>query len=209
MLQIISTYKLPDTSEFIYHAGISSRVRNASNRLKVKSVGVQFLEQNQDILLAGLLFDACNDPMTDLSLKRYDVLQLQSEIPSFTTGDTYSLPSQTAKAMFRKSRCHDVELLCLCRSPWIEGTTSKAVYGERQKEFNVHSCIKCNNWFHAYCLKLCNIKPATKRQDFICPHCVLPQTIPWEHHKYVNTCTSDNVLTILLLHCQQFPRLIT
>lgn len=63
--------------------------------------------------------------------------------------------------------------------------------------------IKCHNWFHMYCLKLCNIKPPTKRQDFICPQCVMPCTIPWEHRKYVNTCTSDNILTMLLLHCQQ------
>jgi len=33
----------------------------------------------------------------------------------------------------------------------------------------------------------------------------LPTTIPWKHPLYVNTCTSDNFLTILLLHCQQNP----
>lgn len=31
----------------------------------------------------------------------------------------------------------------------------------------------------------------------------MPRTIPWEHRKYVNTCTSVNILTMLLLHCQQ------
>ena len=126
----------------------------------------------------------------------------------FTQNLVPGLTSRTVKGMFCRSKTHDVSLLCICCCPWIEGTTSRAIYGDRQKEFNVHNCVKCLNWFHTYCLKLCNIKPATKRQDFICPSCVMPRTIPWKHHKYINTCTSDNIVNMLLLHCQQNPHFL-
>ena len=80
-------------------------------------------------------------PSVTCQKKRYDVLQLQSEIPSFVRHDKSSLVSQIAKGMFCKSKSRDVALLCICHSPWIEGTTSKAIYGDKQKEFNVHNCV--------------------------------------------------------------------
>ncbi len=44
--------------------------------------------------------------------------------------------------------------------------------------------------------------------DFLCPGCKIPATIPWIHQKYINTCTSDNILTILLMYCHQFNQLV-
>ena len=34
------------------------------------------------------------------------------------------------------------------------------------------------------------------------------RTISWHHEMYVNTCTSDNFLTILLLHCHEHKELL-
>ena len=41
------------------------------------------------------------------------------------------------------------------------------------------------------------------QNDWVCPNCKIPATISWHHETYTNTCTSDNILTILLLHCHQ------
>ena len=58
-------------------------------------------------------------------------------------------------------------------------------------------------WFHKQCLLDCNIKSPKRNEDFICPKCQKPPTVPLHHSKYVNTCTSDNFLTVPLLHCLQ------
>ena len=42
-----------------------------------------------------------------------------------------------------------------------------------------------------------------RNDDWVCPNCTIPATISWHHETYTNTCTSDNILTILLLHCRQ------
>ena len=72
----------------------------------------------------------------------------------------------------------------------------------------MHACVKCENWFHKHCLHVCGIKPPKRTQDFICPNCTIPPTVPWSHPKYVNTCTSDNVLTIIILHCLQHHKFL-
>ena len=99
-------------------------------------------------------------------------------------------------------------LYCLCRSPWIQGTTSKAIYGGNQKSFNSHVCCRCQNWFHIYCLQACGITPPKRQHDFVCPECATPPTISWNHNKYTNTCTSDNILTVILLHSQQYANFL-
>ena len=48
----------------------------------------------------------------------------------------------------------------------------------RPKEFNSHACVKCENWFHKHCLCVCGIKPPKRTQDFICPNCTIPPTVP-------------------------------
>ena len=50
--------------------------------------------------------------------------------------------------------------------------------------------------------------PNALMHDFVCPTCQIPSTIPWAHSNYTNTCTSDNILTILLLHCHEIPTFI-
>ena len=75
--------------------------------------------------------------------------------------------------------------------------------------FNMHSCSICRNWFHYHCLSICGEKVPKRNHDFICPECTLPATIPWYNEIYKNTCTSDNILSILLLYFRQHPELIS
>ena len=82
------------------------------------------------------------------------------------------------------------------------------IYGDKQKDFASHVCCKCKNWFHHFCLRKCDFKVPKRTHDFVCPKCQIPSTIPWAHSNYTNTCTSDNILTILLLHCHEIPTFI-
>lgn len=138
----------------------------------------------------------------------------------------YRQPTQISSVYMEKfpfvsTKEDTVDISCLCRTPWIEGTTSKAIYGDKQKLFNMHICCKCNNWYHYHCLTICKIsKPKIRGESnsptaklfvyncfFVCPNCKIPDTIQWGR-TYFNTCTSDNILTILLLHCHENPTFI-
>ena len=51
--------------------------------------------------------------------------------------------------------------------------------------------------------------PVPKRnEDYFCSECKMPTTISWDNDICTNTCTSDNILTILLLSCKQYPTLL-
>ena len=109
---------------------------------------------------------------------------------------------------FCRTQVDCVQLYCYCLTPWIEGTTSLAIYGDKQKEYNVYNCSGCDNWFHKCCLVECHIPIPKRKSDFLCKNCEIPETPQWTHEKFVNTCTSDNFLTVLLLHCKQYERFL-
>ena len=67
-----------------------------------------------------------------------------------------------------------------------------------------HNCIGCNNWFHKFCLLACHIPIPKRESNFLCKSCEIPETLQWNHEKFVNAYTLDNFLTILLLHCKQY-----
>ena len=113
-----------------------------------------------------------------------------------------------ARGPFCKTKSEIVKLICICRSPWIEGSTSRAIYGDKQNDFASHVCCKCKNWFYHFCLRKCDVKVPKRTHDFQCPTCQIPLTISWAHSNYTNTCTSDNILIILLLHCHEIPTFI-
>ena len=52
------------------------------------------------------------------------------------------------------------QFVCICRTPWIEESTSRAVYGDKQNEFNSHICCKCDGWFHnfVFLLAVCSLQ---------------------------------------------------
>ena len=64
-----------------------------------------------------------------------------------------SLRVEVVSSEYCKTVVTQVPLYCYCMTPWIQGSTSVAIYGSKQKEFNVHNCCKCDNWFHEFCLK--------------------------------------------------------
>jgi hypothetical protein len=49
----------------------------------------------------------------------------------------------------------------------------------------------------------CGIDAPKRNQDFACPSCTIPATIQWQNDHYINTCTSDNIMTIIHVYCQE------
>ena len=170
--------------------------------MKAKHTGVQLSEESEELLLAGLLYHVCCYPDVDLSVVRFSEHELKVDVKLFME-DKASIRFKRETGPFCKSKEEDVMLYCICHKPWIEESTSKAIYGTNQKQFNCHRCCNCSNWFHKYCLTVCGIKLPKRNDDFLCPDCSIPATVPWRHPFYVNTCTSDNFLTIMLLYCRQ------
>lgn len=190
--------------ELEYHAGTATR--SEQRLVYVDHCGVQLSDDYPDQLTAVLLIMACAKPDQDLSLIRVDPVAVEEMICSFFYTGTYeSVPVQNCDVAFCKPKMTKVSLLCHCLTPWVDGSTSVAIYGTRQKEFNVHRCSKCNTWYHSFCLRMCGFDVPKRTAIFICANCTIPDTIPWHHHRYTNTCTVDNGLTIILLHSLQHP----
>ena len=132
----------------------------------------------------------------------FDAGKLKKELVAFVERRV-SVTCQQASNPFCKTTRKNIEVYCLCQTTWIEGTTAKAIYGPRHKEFNAHSCCECGNWFHYHCLKACGVAVPKRTEDFLCPYCKKITVIPWGHPKYVNTCTLDNFLQIMYVMCLQ------
>ena len=93
---------------------------------------------------------ACKFHMQDLEKVRIDTDSSKCDILNFMkAGDvSVGLKFETAKIGYCKTIANKVTSICICNTPWIEGSTSTAVYGEMQEEFNAHNCLKCNEWYH-------------------------------------------------------------
>lgn len=202
----MSTYEHPDRDEINYHAGTGVRhVKSALMQRSFKAIhlGVQFHQANHeaDLLLAVFIQHMCTRRNVDISTVRCDTSIVKQEIGDFMTDKIDSFTVTYADGPFSSEVEDEVALMCICRSPWIEGSTFVVIYGEKQKLFNSHICFKCHIWYHLFCLSHCGVTSPKRGHDFLCPNCALPPTVPWTHPKYTNTCTSDNFLTILLLAC--------
>ena len=174
------------------------------DKFVAKYSGVQISDTIQELLLAGLIYFTCKYKDEDLTLLRFENENtLLDDINHFMNGEDY-ITSSNAKGPFCKTKSEVVQLICrpTCRSPWIEGSTSRAIYGEKQKEFASHVCSKCKNWFHYFCLRQSNVKVPNRTQDFVCPMCQIPTTISLllAHSKYTNTCTSD-ICCFIVVKC--------
>ena len=77
---------------------------------------------------------------------------LLQEIQALMRDEITFLATQNDKKGFCSTKTDNVELLCVCQTPWVEGTTSKATYGTQQKELNIHVCCKCARWHHNHYL---------------------------------------------------------
>ena len=89
----------PDRLELNYHAGIAVRSHGVIE-VTVKHCGVQFIESEEDILLAGLVFHACYQPESDLSKVRYKPHVLLQEIQALMTDEVTFLSTQNDKKGF-------------------------------------------------------------------------------------------------------------
>ena len=205
--QIISPYSVPDTNELYYHAGTATR---SSNRyIKVKLLGVTCCDKQADKIAAILLVASCRDPSISISRVKVDTLFSSQDIYSYMKNKTTSFHLSIGNSDHYKSVVEKIQLLCVCLTPWIDGSTSKAIYQEKQKEYNVYQCSHCKNWYHKYCLKYCGVKVPGRFDDFVCFQCDLPDTVPWATQGFTDTCTTDNFFSILLLHCLQHPEFIS
>ena len=156
-----------------------------SREFIAKHSGVQLSENIEDILLGRLLF-ACVCCSSDLSHLRFDCKLLMQDIQAFMNDERTTITFECVNKPFCKTTHDKVHLYCLCRTHWIEGTTSKAIHGENQKGFDSHICVKCGNWFH---LHVCNLDVPKRTHDFICPECQVPPILPWLHPRYTNVTT--------------------
>jgi hypothetical protein len=204
-VEVISTYSVPERNELNYHAGAACR--STSRIVRTIQPGVQFCDENADIITADV---ACmNASNVCLSKVRVDVEAAKMDILQFMQKDQLSsICTTTDVRQFCKTIEETVELICFCLTPWIEGSTSKSIYQNRQKEFNVYNCCKCDNWYHKFCLISCGISLPKKNADFQCSACEVPDSVAWSHKHFSNTCTFDNFLTILLLQCRQHPQFL-
>jgi hypothetical protein len=150
------------------------------------------------------LLHTCRKPNADLVKVRFDTRQTALRLLHFVNnGLIFECTSDEETEAFSVTYEETVMCFCFCMTAWIDGTTSAAIYGCEQKQFNAHCCSKCNNWFHMYCLKMLNIKPPKRSSDFLCSICEIPETPRWHHNKFVNTCSVDNFLTVLFIYCIQ------
>ena len=133
----MSIYRTPDVCELNYHACVSIHHKGEFTSFKAKHIGVQFSEESEDVLLAGLLYHACGFPDIDLSIVRFSESDLKHDIKLFMENAS-SLRFKREAGPFCKSKEEDIALYCICHMSWIEGSTSKAIYGANQKQFNCH-----------------------------------------------------------------------
>ena len=87
-------------------------------------------------------------PTFSLVSQPLKVKNLQKELVLFANGKFLSVSSEDDKGMYCRTRKLNVPIFCLCKSPWIEGTTFKAIYRTIEKELDAHVCAKCGDWFH-------------------------------------------------------------
>ena len=145
--------------------------------------------------------------LAKVNLDTQATLQYLQHFLSMTTVTTLHVCTEPKE--FSSSRVDKVDLNCFCLTSWIDGSTSQAIYGKLQKQYNVYQCSKCKNWFHKACLVKLNIPIPSRKGTFVCSKCTIPVTIQWNHNEFTNTCTSDNFLTILMLYCQQHPAFLS
>ena len=208
-------YAEPDTAELNYHA--STACRTLSHSLITLHTGVQYVNPEcADIFSAVLLLITCLDHQLDLARVNADFEVASQCLNSFIALDDTNINksiiqdiSIISSAKFAECKTFNLKLYCFCLTTWIDGSTSLAIYEQLQKEYKAYECSKCKNWYHKACLLKFDIQLPTRKADFVCSRCTIPNTLSWSHREFTNTCTSDNFLTTFLLHSQQHPKFLS
>jgi len=194
--------------ELNYHAGTACRT--LAQLVLTVHTGVQYFDhKSTDVITAVLLIAVCMNERLDLAKVDLDIQAASQYLHNFVSlknDDITTLKLSIKAEEFHQSKTDSVNLYCFCLTAWIDGSTSKAIYGQTQKEYKAYQCSNCKDWFHKACLVKLDITLPKHNAEFICSRCTIPVTIQWNHKEFTNTCTSDNFLTILLLYCQQYPK---
>ena len=199
--------------ELNYHVGIATRTL-AQSALALHTSIQCFSTDYADVITAVLLIIACMDEHQDLAK-----IDLNNEaairfLQNFLSLKEFDLNNEIFDLCAKLEDCyqqpeiHEIKLYCFCLTPWIDGSTSVAIYNKQQKEYKAYQCCICLDWFHKACLVKLNVSLPKRQEEFVCSRCTIPTTLQWSHSNFTNTCTSDNFLTILMLHCQQHPQFL-
>ena len=81
--------------------------------MKAKHTGVQFSEESEELLLAGLLYHVCCYPDVDLSVVRFSEHELKVDVKLFME-DKVSIRFKRETGPFCKSKEEDVMVYCIC-----------------------------------------------------------------------------------------------
>ena len=166
-------------------------------------MGTAFNDQLADEFAALILVLSFADPSLNMTRIKPDPKFIEEDLMSFMDQEVTKFHYEVTKFDCSKTQLMQADMLCFCMTTWLDGTTSKAIYGDQQKEFNMYQCTLCAMWYHKYCLKACGLKVPGRKDDFVCILCQVPHTIPWKVSGFTDTCTFDNFYTVILLHCQQ------
>ena len=147
---MISAYKLPDHSELNYHTGTATRSNCGYLDALHLYLGVQCCGDDDNAeIVAGILLCACKYLDKHLDKVRVNLNNNLVELHDVLKGNFQLIDAVItfSNSDFCKAQVDRVRLYCYCHTPWIEGTTSYAIYGDKQKEYNVYNCNGCDNWF--------------------------------------------------------------
>ena len=209
--QVVSAYNEPDRMELNYHAGIATRTLVQSALVFHASIQC-FNTDYADVITAVLLIGVCMDEHLDLSkvkLNNEDAIRWLHNFLSLKEVKLNDKMFDLCTKSEEKPEMDEVQLHCFCLTPWIDGSTSKAIYNTQQKDYKAYQCCICLDWFHKACLVKLYVSIPKRQEEFVCSRCTIPTTLKWNHSDFTNTCTSDNFLTILMLYCQQHPQFLS
>ena len=116
-------------------------------------MGTAFNDRLADEFAAVMLVLSFVDPALNLTRIKPDPKFINEDIMSFMHQKEMKFHYEEAKSDCSVTQKLDVDMFCFCMTAWLDGTTSKGVYGEQQKEFNMYQCCFCSMWYHKYCLK--------------------------------------------------------
>ena len=112
IVQVISAYSLPDRAELNYHAGTATR--SAARSVIVVHAGIQFCDEQADLITAMFLLIACTISDCRLSGVRLTIDCLATEVMQFmTTGQAALQSMKIVDGDFCKKKIEQVALIML------------------------------------------------------------------------------------------------
>ena len=202
-----------ETREFEYHAACSAR-ETKSNTIHVIKQACQTSDQTENSL--ALLLLQLNCSLQHLSTKNlhFSVEAVQSVIKNPKTfSDNHVLSLGTVGKAWTGQHKASVPLYCCCRMPHLSFSDGRDTLLELD---DMCQCAKCKAWFFRTCKLIPKIyfrkynisqqKKLPKQLDWYCSNCqvfTLPKVPRWSSKIATNTCTVDNILTIIFVYAKR------